>query len=163
MNVIFNFLNSPSGYTLGYAGIAITYLVTFIIAMVTEEKTSVKVASLCATVIFFILTLRVASDGVIKSIIIGGVTHQLDAGQPLAYLGIGAGLICTGWTAHLKKHIWMEDIIVLFGFLFVSSALAMSMEPDYTIWALAIVGASWIIFDLVKKIMADNKTKSIKT
>jgi cytochrome c oxidase assembly factor CtaG len=96
MDTFINFLKQPTGATLGFIGIAITFwgTVLFDTTKGTGLRTFVKIVYVLTGFLFIFLAIRSQQIGTVKTV---------DAGLVLAYLGIGVGLIGTGWTATTHK------------------------------------------------------------
>jgi len=112
---LIKFISQPTGSTLGFAGIAVTYIS---IAIFTKKSKGLntnitKAAYIAAGLFFGYLAYLCQQRGTVKSV---------DAGIVLAYLGIGAGLIGAGWAAHddFKIGSW-----VIFGIGMVFEILAL--------------------------------------
>lgn len=106
MGTLANFAKGQTGTILGFAGIAITYIVTAWFDKPTKvSDTVVRVAYFGVGIVFFILAALCYFVGAVKVV---------DAGIVLAYLGIGAGLLCTAWTIRSNnKAFWTVTIIGL--------------------------------------------------
>ena len=98
---LIKFLSQPTGSTLGFIGIAVTY---FSIAIFDKKskgrRLTVKIAYIMAGLFWGYLAYLCQKTGTIKTI---------DAGLVLAYMGIGAGLIGSAWAAQddFKKLSWV--------------------------------------------------------
>lgn len=108
MDILLNFAEGQTGSVLGFFGIAITYMVTAIFDNPTKWSDRLgRGLYLVAGIIFFLLGIRCLNIGTVKVI---------DAGIVLAYLGIGAGLLCTAWT--IRSHVKSFWIVFTIGIIF---------------------------------------------
>lgn len=119
MDALINFINTPTGSTLGFVGIAITYFATAVFDFSRKERRGLYVAYIVAGIFFCYLAYLCQQRGTVKVV---------DAGIVLAYLGIGAGLVCAASVApsHTKILAWFVMIIGMcfevFGLILVQHA-----------------------------------------
>ncbi len=95
MDALINFLNEPTGSTLAYVGIAIIYIATGVLE-ISRGRGRGNALWFIPGAVFLILAVLCHQRGTVK---------EADAGIVLAYLGIGAGLICAAWTTHSNGKI----------------------------------------------------------
>lgn len=85
MDALINFLNTPTGATLGFVGIAVTYFATVAFDFAQKGRWGKSVFYIFPGLFFCLLACLSQQRGTVETV---------DAGIVLAYLAIGAGLIC---------------------------------------------------------------------
>jgi hypothetical protein len=109
IDTLSKFISQPTGSTLGFAGIAIIYISTAIFDKKSKGRGRIaKTAYIIAGLFFGYLAYRCQQIGTIRNV---------DAGIVLAYLGIGAGLISSGWAAQDNSKI-LSGVVFGIGMLF---------------------------------------------
>ena len=108
VDVLVRLLNKPTGSTLGFIGIAITYIASGIFADAPRKRDYIgKIAFWFAGIVFFYIAYLCQKRGTATTV---------DAGEVLAYLGIGTGLICTAWAAWVtNSHRGIAWLIFIIG------------------------------------------------
>jgi len=111
MDALMNFINEPTGTTLGLGAIALAYVAAGIFGPSKGWAFGVKILYIVVGVFFACLAVLCQLRGTVKGV---------DAGIVLAYLGIGAGLACTAWTASRGK---LARVVMIIGVCFEIIAL----------------------------------------
>jgi hypothetical protein len=116
MDTLIDFLNTPTGATLGFVGIAITYLATVAFDYSQKGRWGLSALFIIPGLFFFYLAYLSQQRGTVETV---------DAGIVLAYLGIGAGLICAASIApsHTRWRKILAYSVMGIGFCFEMFAL----------------------------------------
>jgi hypothetical protein len=111
MDALINFISAPTGSTLGFVGIAITYFATVVFYFSKKGRRGLHVAYIIAGIFFCYLAYLCQQRGTVKVV---------DAGIVLAYLGIGAGLVCAASVApsHAKCTKILAWFVMIIGICF---------------------------------------------
>lgn len=117
MDALVNFINTPTGSTLGFVGIAIIYIATAVFDFSKKERRGLHIAYILVGLFFGYLAYLCQQRGTVRVV---------DAGMVLAYLGIGAGLVCAASVA--PSHTKCKKIIA---------------------WSVMVVGICFEVFGLI--------------
>jgi hypothetical protein len=106
MDALSNFAKGQTGTVLGFVGIAITYIITAIFDKpIKPSDIFARIGYFVIGIVFIILAALAYFVGTVKVV---------DPGIILAYLGIGAGLLCTAWSIRANnKAFWAITILGL--------------------------------------------------
>ncbi len=137
------YISGPSGIFWGFCGIATTYVGMGIAELVGERKKNwLQVLWFVPGAVFAYLAF---------SSLTYGVVNDVDAGKVLAYLGIGTGLVCVGWTMRASREKQMSkyvvawvliiigDIFVLAGAVLMVASRVMPLENLVILVAVTVV------------------------